>query len=136
MANIIRASKLAKKLNIDIPELSSAFAVELSPNQKIAIIDNDAHVRGSAITPGDVIAIEDHVVISEDYTVYINGIPSGTVRHNLTWFAITPNPLPSEINKIVFIDDYVWGYKQMSSRIEEFKTLSERDKCKVLALIN
>lgn len=53
MTGMLRASKLAKKLNISTDELSEAFGVDLHPNQKIYSFQDDMIIIKSNDTTFD-----------------------------------------------------------------------------------
>ena len=137
MSNVLRASKLAKKLNVSTDELSDAFGVKISPNQKIYTHADTSSINNSSrLIEDTVVAVDDQVYITEDYTVLACGVPAGSLVGNLVWFSQTLKPQPSSIKQIVFLGDYSWGYKQLSSKLEEFNNLSSELQCEILENIS
>lgn len=69
--------------------------------------------------------------IDDSFTVYIKSetdssmIPVGTLKDNLCWFKETPRPNYREIKKIVYLGDYTWSLKHLTTPHTEFKSLSD-----------
>ena len=75
------------------------------------------------ITKGDVLEISNSLSIMKDYTVLHNGIPVGTAKDNLCWFSNNPNrPEYFQIKQVVYLGNYEWGVKQLTSPIDEFES--------------
>lgn len=77
--------------------------------------------------------------IDEDFTVYTKNetdstmIPVGSLKGNLSWFKETPKPDYREIKKIVYLGNYTWGLKHLTSPLAEFKSLSDELQDEILS---
>jgi hypothetical protein len=82
---------------------------------------------------GLILEVSNSLSIKEDYTVLYNGIPVGTAKNNLTWFPSNPRKLRhDEIKKVVYLGDYAWGVKQLTSTIDEFESFGQTLKDQIL----
>lgn len=85
------------------------------------------------IEQGNILGLEENgMQITSDYTVLRDGIPVGTVIGNLSWFDGIPPIEPHYIDKVVYLGDYKWGFKQLRSVVDEFDTLSHNHKKQIL----
>ena len=89
------------------------------------------------ITKGTVLEINNDLTIDRNYTILYCGVPVGTAKDNLTWFPSNPRkPEHNQIKQVVYLGDYTWGVKQLTSTIDEFEsfgqTLKEQILCEFL----
>jgi hypothetical protein len=85
------------------------------------------------IEKGTVLGICEYLTITDDYTVLYHALPVGTVKNDLSWFPeYSPRPIHSDIKEIVYIDNYRWGVKQLTTQLSEFEGLSNTVKVDIL----
>lgn len=65
-----------------------------------------------------------NIVINDDYDVIKDKIIIGSLKNNLVYFKQSKLPKPSEIEEIVYINKYIWGYKQFTNPLHEFNKLN------------
>lgn len=82
---------------------------------------------------GMVLEVSDIITIKEDYTVLYHSIPVGSAKDNLSWFTSNPRKIRhNEIKKIVYLGNYKWGVKELTSPIEEFESFDKTTKEQIL----
>ena len=87
----------------------------------------------SLLEEGTVLTVSDDLIITEDYTVVHCGIPIGSVKENLSWFpSNTFHVKHDEIKEIVYLGNYKWGFKHLTTPLKEFESFDEELKNSIL----
>lgn len=75
-----------------------------------------AERKQSSIERGDIIAVSNGIEIKSDYTVLLAGIPVGSCKNHLVWYEESERPAIWEIKQLVYLGDYAWGVRELSTK--------------------